>query len=159
MSEAPATPPLPRWSWRDVLLVGSLVVNLAVLGVVAAQYFRNERPPRLMGPAYNELLPRAFVQALPEGRRAEVVAALRDNRREFRKQRRELRAAALRVADALAAEPFDPAGLDRAVAAYRAEVGDLVAQGTGFALSTFRTLGPGERRLLAEKLRQRARVR
>ncbi len=159
MSDAPVTPPRRRWSWRDVLLVASLAANLAVLGAVAAQYVRNERVPRLMGPAYNELLPRAFVQALPEARRDEIVAALRHNRREFREQRRELRAAALKVADALAAEPFDAAALDRAVDAYRAEVGGLVAQGTGFALATFRALSPPERKLVAEKLRQRARIR
>jgi uncharacterized membrane protein len=156
MSDTPAAP-ARRWTWRDVLLVASLAINLAVLGIVAAQYMRKERAVRLMGPAYNELLPRAFVQALPEARRAEVVAAMRDSRRDFREQRRELRAAALKVADALDAEPFDAAGLDRAVDAYRAEVGDLVTQGTGFALATFRTLSPPERKLVAEKLRQRAR--
>ena len=63
----------------------------------------------------------------------------------------------LKVADALAAEPFDEAALDRAVAAYRAEVGDLVTQGTGFAVSMFRDLTPAERKLIAEKLRSRAR--
>jgi uncharacterized membrane protein len=156
MSDTSAAP-ARRWSWRDALLVASLAANLAVLGIVAAQYLRKERAVRLMGPAYNELLPRAFVQSLPEERRAAVLAALRDSRRDFRDQRRELRAAAVAVADALDAEPFDEAALDRAVAAYRAEVGDLVTQGTSFAVSVFRNLTPAERRLIAEKLRTRAR--
>jgi uncharacterized membrane protein len=156
MSDAPAAPSRRR-SWRDVLLVASLAVNLAVLGIVAAQYLRKERAVRLMGPAYNELLPRAFVQALPEERRAAILGALRDSRRDFREQRRELRAAALTVADALDAEPFDAAALDRAVAAYRAEVGDLVTEGTSFAVTMFKGLTPAERKLIAEKLRGRAR--
>jgi uncharacterized membrane protein len=156
MSDTPSAS-TRRWTWRDVLLIASLAVNLAVLGIVAAQYFRKERVARLMGPAYNELLPRAFVQSLPEDRQASIVAAMRDNRREFRQQRRELRDAALKVADALAAEPFDEAALDRAIGAYRTEVGDLVTQGTGFAMSMFRGLTPAERKLVAEKLRGRAR--
>jgi uncharacterized membrane protein len=82
---------------------------------------------------------------------------MRDNRREFRQQRRELRDAALKVADALAAEPFDAAALDRAIGAYRTEVGDLVTQGTGVAMSMFRGLSPAERKVGAERLRGRAR--
>lgn len=159
MTDTSPAPTLRRWSWRDVVLVASLCVNVAVAGIVAAQALRKERTARIMGPAYNELLPRGFVLGLPADRRDSVVLMLRDARRDFRDQRKDLRAAATRVADALAADPYDPAAVQKAVEDYGNEVNGLVEQGTTFALKVFATLGPEERKALAERLRQRAATR
>ena len=103
----------PRWIWAVMVL--SLAGNLAVAGVLGGRYLdRMTRDPEL-GRFAARLL-----EDIPEGQRAEAREILLAGRGDRETFRRRLAEASLGVTAALAAEPFDPAALERAVEARRA---------------------------------------
>ena len=101
-----------------IALVASLAVNLLVLGAVAgSMYMFGRHPPRHgMGPAEDFGL-MGLTRTLPEERRKELRKELREDRAELKPLVNDLRAARRDAADKLAAEPFDRAALERAIAA------------------------------------------
>ena len=60
-------------------------------------------------------MPRNFLRSLDGDRRREIIGMVRNHRLAIREGREELKAKALAIADALAAEPYDAAALTAAV--------------------------------------------
>ena len=144
-------------NWKSVLLVASLAGNVVVAGAMITHALHG--PPgreRMQLAAWSQLLPRNFFMELPGARRAELMGSLQGYREVFRDGRTRLRSQAARVADALAAEPFDAASLDAALESFGGEGRGLMDAGTRAARTILEQLNPEERKALAEAIRRRA---
>jgi hypothetical protein len=160
MSETAANGTAPangRWSfWRIVLFV-SLALNLLAAGAIIAHLAFGPPPPdRIEGFSSMQILPRKFVSDLTGERRREVVSILRKYRGEFRERRTEMRAATERIAVALVAEPYDPMAVTAAIDEFASTGRLMIDGGVTTVKSVIVQLTPDERRLLAERIRERA---
>jgi uncharacterized membrane protein len=143
------TPEAPRHRrWPTILLVASLGLNLAFVGLAAGFVLRGPPPPGEVG------LWR-YGAALPEPHRGALAAALRESRGEWMAPRRALRAQRAALAAALVAEPYNPAAVADVLAAERRMLGALADRGTDLLLAEIGRMDAAERRAFAEALRRR----
>jgi uncharacterized membrane protein len=108
MTVAAMSAPEPRLRtprWVLVLLIGSLALNLVVLGLVAGAVWRFRSPPPWAGAVTPNLL--GYAGTLPHDRRRVLWDATADERRQVRPFRREVRLAREETLRMLVAEPFD----------------------------------------------------
>jgi uncharacterized membrane protein len=153
---APSPPIAPRqWPWLKIALVASLALNLLIGGAVASRFAFHERAERLAGPVA-QILPRRFLSDLPRERRKELLAVIRSYRDSFRSGREKLREASHGLAAALEAEPYDAAKAFAAVAAIEQAGQSMLADGGRLANDLIGRLTPEERKVLAQRLRDRA---
>jgi uncharacterized membrane protein len=152
---SPATPPKSRRSWWGALLVASLALNLLIGGAVAARFIFPERIERMAGLNFAQLLPRRFFGDLSRERRRELLDILKTYRNGFRGGRQAMQAATLKIADALAAEPYDPKAAEAAIKGFTDIGNGIVADGAKAAMDVLNRLAPEERKLLAQRLRER----
>ena len=154
--------PRKTWArWKSILLIVSLGINLAIAGAIVAHKFfghdhRKHYRARISGPGYTQILPRKFFFDISRDRRKELVTDLKKNRKEFRQLRKDLRAVAIGVADALAADPYDAEATKKALAAYEAQANGMVGKGKSIAIEFFAKLTPEERKLIAKRIRDKA---
>jgi uncharacterized membrane protein len=142
--------------WWMVLLIVSLAFNLLIGAAALTRLFIKERTERVTGSSYIQLVPRKFLSDLPQPRRHELLAIFQQHRDEFREGRRMARDSAARLADALAAEPYDAAKV-KSVADEFANAGTgMIAQGVEAAMEVVGKLTPAERGQLAQRIRERA---
>lgn len=162
MTSQPAAAPPRRFPpqltsrWWSVVLVLSLALNLLIAAAAAARFYFPPPPDRFMGSSYTQLVPRRFLSDLDQPRREELLSVFRQYRDEVRTSRKEARAAATRLADALEAEPYDAARVESAVADFARTGSDLINHGSKVALDFVARLSAEERRRLAHRLRERA---
>lgn len=157
MSETAATPEARRKpvSWLMVALVASLAVNLLFIGSAAARWYVGFGPERYARLTQSQLIPRFFFRDLDRARRMELLAVLKAQDKEVRDGRRAVKAQVIALADALEAEPYDPARVKAAVEGFTARSEALFLTGSGAALAVIDRLTPAERRLMAMHLRNR----
>lgn len=141
--------------WLKTFLVASLALNLLVIGAVAARMFVHEPPGRLSGISEVQLIPRKFFGDLGTGRREELMLILKRYRDEFRDGRDARKTLTVNLAAALEAEPYDEAKVKEAVLAFNQRSAGLVTRGGDAALEFIAKLTPGERRMLAGRIRER----
>ena len=150
-----AASPAPRSRLLKPLLVGSLILNLFLIGAVGGWAFRHHGgpPPGPPGPRGGEPEVMNWLWRLPETRKAEAKAlfdASRETRRERRAQIRLAREAALA---ALEARPFSPGALDAALNLL-GEQGDLLTEAAHRDLLTvIGQMTDAERATMAKQLR------
>lgn len=154
-----AGPPIAssRARWWPVLLVLSLAANFLVGGMVAAEYFWPERIERFTGTGYTQLLPRKFLGDLSRERRKELLGVLKGYRGRYHADRDKLGDAALRLAAALEAEPYDAAAVKNAVDSFAAAGSEMIGGGSAAALDLISRLDAGERATLARRIAERVR--
>lgn len=141
--------------WWIVLLV-SLALNLAAIGVVTAHLIMGPPPPeRIEGFSSLQILPRSFVSDLKGERRDVIVGILRKFRGEFRARRAEMRANTEKIAAALEAEPYDPEAVAHAIDQFSATGRLMIDGGVLTVKSVIEVLTPEERKLLAKSIRER----
>ncbi|MBP7243483.1 periplasmic heavy metal sensor [Amaricoccus sp.] len=135
MTEATPTPPVPdprpRRPWTRVLLVASLGLNLAFVGLMAGLALKG--PPGPHGPGGDPGL-RFYGDALPEPYRGELGRSLRASRGEWVGQRQRLRGLRADLAAALTAEPYDPAAVSAVLDDGTGIMAALGRRGTGLLL-------------------------
>ena len=135
-------------------------------GVIGVQSSRSRRhrlaflfekqPTReRLGPA-TDILPRTFFLALDPERRRALAERFAGDRKAFRDGRRDMRQAAIKVADTLKAEPYNAAETEAALARYDAISRSMIDRGATVSRDLVATLKPEERTLLADKIRDRA---
>jgi uncharacterized membrane protein len=166
---ATETPVAPRrrWlpelksRWWSALLIASLAINLLIAAAVATHFVRDGggRPEGLGRPSYAQLIPRKFFADLPRERRRELLDVLKKYRGDFRTGREEARANALKLADALDAEPFDSTRANEATAAFAASGNAMVQRASSLAVEFIAKLTPEERKMLAQRIRDRSKPR
>jgi uncharacterized membrane protein len=147
--------PAPRWNWLKVTLIASLAVNLLFGGAAVARYVAGDAPVRFAMLSQVQLVPRKFLGELDGERRRDLLDTIRPYNKVFRDGRQTVRAEITAIADALEAEPYDPARVTAAVKRFSAESVSLVTEGGQAALDLFAELNQDERQLLARHLRLR----
>ena len=153
----PSTPqPAAPSRWWGVLLVGSLALNLLVGGAVATRFIMGPPHERFTGASYTQLVPRRFLSDLDQERRRVLLDVLKQYRKDFSEGRKSAKLQSAKLADALEAEPYDVTKVEEAVKAYADGGTAMVAHGATAALDFISRLSPEERRMMAERLRQRA---
>ncbi len=145
-----------RRRWVGIALLISLALNLMVAGYFIAHKLRPEKYRRITGPGYTQIIPRNFFFDVSRDRRRELVEAMRSHRRAFRDLRQDVRTAAIRLADALEAEPFDPNAVAAELELYRSEAVEMIDAGNEIGQRFFNMLTADERKLLANRIRQKA---
>jgi len=139
------------WSRRDMILAGSLAVNLLLAGFVLGAGARAlggggfHGGPSQMGPGAELMHPRAVIAGLPADERR---AALREFRREGARARpmlREARAARDELAEALAREPFDADNVRAAFELVREAEAKLHERGQDLMIALLARMSPEER--------------
>lgn len=148
------TPPAPLPRPRRWLLVGSLVLNVFLIGGIAAglvvrhgpPFFGHDRPARLIGMPS----PHKIRDALPANAQNVIDGVFEAHRRDMHSRIGQLREARRAVAAAMRAEPFDPAGLDAALAGLRAREAEVASAAHGAIAELAATLDPESRARLAE---------
>jgi uncharacterized membrane protein len=145
--------------WWSAVLIASLAINLLVGAAVVTHYLRPNRPESIGRPQYAQLIPRKFFAELPRERRRELLDVLRKYSGDFRSRREEARANAMKLADALDAEPFDAARASEAAAAFAASGSAMAQRATSLASEFIAKLTPEERKQLARHIRDRSKPR
>jgi uncharacterized membrane protein len=143
---------------RNIVLLASLAFNLLVLGAIGSHFLFEKQPTRerYSGPAFTDILPRTFFLALDPERRRALAERFAGDRKAFRDGRRDMRQAAIKVADTLKAEPYNAAETEAALARYDAISRSMIDRGATVSRDLVATLKPEERTLLADKIRDRA---
>jgi hypothetical protein len=145
-----------RFPWLKAALIASLAVNLLFVGAGVARFMVHEPPERVAGLSQVQLIPRKFFGELDQARKAELLGVFREMGPAFRDGRRAAREEIDVLASALDAEPYDPSRVEAAVGSFSDRSGKLVTAGGQTALKLIAMLTPGERKLLAKHIRQRA---
>jgi len=99
-----------------IALIVSVAVNLALVGFVIGRISAAGPAPASMDPFLGSM---RVMHALPQQRQEDLRPLLRQHYRGLRPNVREMRRAQRQVNAALAAEPFDPAALESALARFR----------------------------------------
>ncbi|MBP7003279.1 periplasmic heavy metal sensor [Amaricoccus sp.] len=149
-TDATPTPPgRRRWGWTRILLVASLGLNCAFIGLMAGLAVKGPPGPPDGGP---EPGLRFYGAALPEPFRGELGRSLRASRGEWDAPRQRLRGLREDLAGALTADPYDPA----AVAAVLDDGMDMMAslgrRGTGLLLEQIGKMDAAARAEYARRL-------
>lgn len=138
-------------------LIASLALNLLIIGAVAGtMYGFRKHPPRFGQGAREDFGLMGLTHKLPEDRRKELRKQLRQERTAFRPLIDEIGAARRDAADKLAAEPFDKAALEAALANVGEKERALRQSAVGVFLGHSEQLTADERRTLSEWWRKRS---
>lgn len=148
--------PALRSRWWTVLLGLSLMLNLAVGGMIAGRFMEYGPPERLMGASYVQLIPRRFFHELPRERRRALMEIIQNNRPDLKALRDVHEQTSLKLADALAAADYKEDDVAKVVSEFSASTEDLAARGGTVVLDIVRLLTPEERLALAAAIRDRA---
>jgi uncharacterized membrane protein len=108
-------------SRTSIILIASLAVNAALLGIVGGQLLSKKPMPQLDVPRYmpaSDVVTAAWEQ-LPAADRAELGTQLKERWKAMDGDRKQLSAAGKAVYDAALAEPFDEAKLRDAVTIFQ----------------------------------------
>ena len=137
----------PRPSWLKWLLIASLGLNLALVGVIAGAVLKGPHGPPAIG-LWN------YGRALPEPYRHDLGAALRASRHDWIGPREALRGQRAALADALVADPYDPAAVAEVLGREPRLSDELAARGSRLLLEQIQRMGPEDRAAYAEALRR-----
>ncbi len=144
--------PRPARRWHRWLLLASLGLNLAFLGLVAGAVLRGP-PERLAGgPALW-----SYARALPEPFRDDLRTAMHASRHDWSGPRDRLRQQRAALAEALVAEPFDAARVAEVLGQELALSSDLADRGTEMLLAQIARMTPVERAAYAAALNRERR--
>jgi uncharacterized membrane protein len=110
-------PPPAKKPWMKYLLIGSLAVNLLIVGLVIGVKVSGHTAKT--DPLVGASGLRAFMHALPDNKRDEVRAYFRTNRSQIRANGDALHEAMRDIREAIIAQPFNPDVLNRAFAEQR----------------------------------------
>ena len=161
--ETPVTPPQiqvpPRSGagrWFKIALTASLAFNVLVVSAVATRMWRGFDGERMPGGAYVQLVPRKFLRDLPDDKREQAQSILRGFAKEARNGRQLARENANKLADAIAAEPYDVTKVKAVIDGFGVEAGQIAARGGEAAMQVIALLTPEQRQALAASIRERA---
>lgn len=137
--------------WMRWLLVGSLAVNLLVLGVAVGSFARHG--PHGGGP--NARQDMFYFGALPRGDRDDIIKSLRERRDEGRSHRSDLYKEAALTIELLRAETLDTEALAQSIQRQRGYVSQHRAFGDQAFVAHLSGMSLAERRAYADRLQER----
>lgn len=155
--ETPPPPLTPRPArWLKPLLIASLALNLLFVGGGVARFVMHGGPSeRFANASQMQLIPRRFFGEIGAERRRDLLTIFRTYGPSFRDGRAQIRAQAVALADALEAEPYDPARVTSVIAQFSAASTKLMETGGQAAEEMIAKLTPDERKQLARHIRLR----
>ena len=151
--------PALRSRWWTVLLGLSLMLNLAIGGMIAGKFLEHGPRDRLVGASYVQLVPRRFFHDLPRERRRQLMDIVHNNRPDLRALREAAGQTSLRLADALASPDYKEENVVKVIAEFSTGTQSLAARGGTVVLDIVRLLTPEERQALAAAIRERGNKR
>jgi hypothetical protein len=147
--------PVLRSRWWTVLLGLSLMLNLAIGGMIAGSFMEHGPRDRLVGASYVQLIPRRFFHDLPRERRRQLMDIVHNNRPDLRALREATGQTSLRLADALAAPDYKEEEVVKVIGEFSTGTQSLASRGGAVVLDIVRLLTPEERQALAGAIRER----
>ncbi len=148
MTQIDETPPRKR-NW---LLIGSLALNLIIIGALAGGAIAGGGKHKRGGPsAQAQAWPFVF-RALPKPHRADAFKGLELNRDAHKERRREMRVMRENLIAALQSEPFDASPIEALVADQAALVSAAQAEAGRVLLEAINAMSPEERAAYAQNL-------
>ncbi len=145
----------PRWIW--VLLIGSLALNLLIVGAIGGSWARYHRG--WGGPWGGGWHRYGFMRSLPDDRRDRVRVIMKQHRETLRPLRREAHGAWRGVIEVLKADEIDKAKLEQAIAsAHEAETAARKRL-VPMILEVAAVLTPEERRQFIKRFERRGKRR
>lgn len=149
--QAAAAPRSPRW--MRILLVLSLALNLAGIGVVAGAVLgHSKKPPRPL--MVNDLGFGPYTDALSAEDRDALRRAFVERAPDFRDLRKLMRADFERLLTILRAEPYDAAAAEAVILAQRDRAQRGFALGHELLMQRLAGMTPAERVAFADRLEQ-----
>lgn len=155
LSQPPSATPDPAKRRLKYALVASLALNLLIIGAVAGTMMGHGRHP-LRGGQGEDFGMMGLTRVLPEDRRKEMRKLLRADRENLRPLMDEVRTARRAAADKLAAEPFDRAALEAAIANVAEKERTLRQSAVTAFIGHAERLKPDERAKLADFWRKKS---
>ena len=141
-----------RSRWLIGGLAVSLIANLLLVGFVVGRMTSGfAMPPMRPDPTMGIY---RMIDFLPEARRDEIKGLLRSDMRSIYPELRELRQVHRRIRDAVTADPFVRADLDKALADLRARLGSTQVSAHESFVEVVSKLTPEERARLADAMRR-----
>jgi uncharacterized membrane protein len=156
LSQPPGTAPDPVKRRLKYGLIASLALNLAIIGAVAGSMLGHGRHPPPRSGQGEDFGMMGLTRVLPDDRRKEMRKLLRTDRENLRPLMDEVRAARRTAADKLAAEPFDRAALEAAIASVAEKERALRQSAVTAFVGHVESLKPDERAKLAEFWRKKS---
>jgi len=148
--QPPATPRKSSCRWTRVLLFVSLAANLLVVGAVVG-IIANGGPPRVNPSADSTVL---FLRALEAEDRRAMLKKLREAGQGPVSAHRDARAQFRAMVTAIRAEPFDPAAVERVLAAQSQLAETRRTLGQGVFIDRITQMTPDERAAFAARLEE-----
>lgn len=146
----------PKRGWVIYALIGSLGVNLLVVGLVAGVLLRDVVPMRgRPDRAISALGLRAYFRALDRTDRTALRAVLRADRGQFHAGSRTFRAHLRALSKALMAEPYDAKAVAAVLQVQAKNLSEDVAFGQKLLLERIAAMSPKARKLFAARLLER----
>jgi uncharacterized membrane protein len=140
-----------RNKWLIGGLAASLIVNLLLVGFVIGRMTPGIAMPMRPDPTMGI---HRMIDFLPEARRDEIKGMLRSDGRSIRPQLRELRQVHRRIREAVAADPFVRADLEKALADLRERLGSTQVSAHESFVDVVSQLTPQERARLGDTMRR-----
>lgn len=138
---------------RSTLLVMSLCLNAGLIALILVGLGRVG--PAIMGPG--AMAPVQIARELPDAGRQKVLAVMAEHRDALREKRRAARAARLAVFQVITAPTYVAGDLSGVLDQVRAADAALEEESIAQQRDVINALTPDERRLVAQKVRQRRR--
>lgn len=140
-----------------IALIASLALNLLILGIVGGtMYGFKNHPPRYGHGRGEDFGLMGLTRVLPAERRKEIRKQLKDDRATLRPLMDDIGVARRDAADKLAAEPFDRAALETAIATVAEKERTLRQAAVQVFLGHAEHLSTEERRMLADWWRKKS---
>lgn len=154
MTDPQQSAPKPRRRWTRWLLIGSLALNLLVIGALVGFAVRGPGPKLGAAPALPGAL--TLLRAVPDSHRGVVRDALHDHRETLRAQRRDVDALRKAFLDAIEKDPLDKAELERLLAGFGDIESGISTRGRTILLQVVLGMDHAARLELADKARDMA---
>ncbi|MFC2969846.1 periplasmic heavy metal sensor [Acidimangrovimonas pyrenivorans] len=133
-----------------LLLIGSLGLNLVIVGLVAGaviDHVRRDRPPIVRDLGFGP-----YSRALSHQDRIALMRGFAQETGGFRAMRREARAEFGRLLELLRAEPFDAAALKALMQKQETRAVERLALGQKLLIERIEAMSPADRRAFADRL-------
>lgn len=148
--------------WMRLALIGSLALNLLIIGIFIGASFRDPGPDRRTrgpgAPGPGGAVPgdlRSLAFAMPDAPRAALRAELESRPGKFREGRKRVNETRARFVAALEAEPFDITAIQAIFTEQADNFSKITKEGQAVLLQTIDMMSEDERKIFAKNLKDR----
>ena len=154
MTDPQQTAPKTRRRWTRWLLIGSLALNLLVIGALVGFAVRGPVPKYGAAPVLPGAL--SLLRAVPDSHRGVVRDALRDHRESLRAQRGDVNQMRQAFLSEIEKDPLDRSELERLLASFGDIESGISSKGRAILLQVVLDMDHASRLELAAKARDMA---